>query len=67
MSDMNVTVGGPSEGKTSRQFIDAWQRSERGEAYHEYHLAIESWNAPARCGRTEEPAASKPTSHRFNS
>ncbi|HUD56829.1 MAG TPA: hypothetical protein VMR02_16480, partial [Terracidiphilus sp.] len=29
-------------------FIDAWHRAERGETFHERHLAFESWEVLAR-------------------
>jgi predicted transcriptional regulator len=48
MSDVKITVGGAFEDETSRQFIDAWHRAERGETFHERHLAFESWDALAR-------------------
>ena len=47
-SDMKVTVGGAFKAESSRQFIDAWHRAERGETFHERHLAFESWDAHAR-------------------
>jgi predicted transcriptional regulator len=36
------------EDEASRKFIDAWHRAERGESFHERHLAFESWDALAR-------------------
>ena len=48
MSDMKFTVGGAMEDEASRKFIDAWHRAERGETFHERHLAFESWEALAR-------------------
>jgi predicted transcriptional regulator len=48
MSDVKLTVGGAFEDEASRQFIDAWHRAERGEIFHERHLAFESWDALAR-------------------
>ena len=48
MSDVKLTVGGAMEEEASRQFIDAWHRAERGESFHERHLAFESWEALAR-------------------
>ena len=48
MSDVKVTVGGAMEEEASRGFVDAWHRAERGEAFHERHLAFESWDALAR-------------------
>jgi predicted transcriptional regulator len=48
MSDVKVTVGGAFEEDASRRFIDAWHRAERGEVFHERHLAFQSWDALAR-------------------
>jgi predicted transcriptional regulator len=48
MSDVKLTAGGAFEEEASRQFIDAWHRVERGECFHERHLAFESWDALAR-------------------
>src|ERR1700733_8496316 len=48
MSKVKVTVGGAREDEASRRFIDAWHRAERGETFHERHLAFESWDALAR-------------------
>ncbi|MGA3081704.1 MAG: hypothetical protein ABSD44_10025 [Terracidiphilus sp.] len=48
MSDVKFTVGGAMEEEASRKFIDAWHRAERGESFHERHLAFESWEALAR-------------------
>src|ERR1700678_3703346 len=48
MSDVKITVGGPMEEAASRRFADAWHRAERGETFHERHLAFESWDALAR-------------------
>jgi predicted transcriptional regulator len=48
MSDVKITIGGAMEDEASRQFIDAWHRAERGEIFHERHLAFESWDALAR-------------------
>lgn len=48
MSDMKITVGGAMEAEASRRFIDAWRRAERGETFHERHLAFESWETLAR-------------------
>jgi len=48
MSDVKFTVGGAMEDDASRRFIDAWHRAERGESFHERHLAFESWDALAR-------------------
>ena len=48
MSAMKITVGGAMEDEASRRFVDAWHRAERGEAFHERHLAFESWDALAR-------------------
>jgi predicted transcriptional regulator len=48
MSNVRLTVGGNIKEQTSRSFIDAWHRAERGETFHERHLAFENWNALAR-------------------
>lgn len=48
MSDVKITVGGAMEDEASRRFVDAWRRAERGETFHERHLAFESWEALAR-------------------
>jgi len=48
MSDMKITVGGAIEEEASRRFVNAWHRAERGETFHERHLAFESWDALAR-------------------
>ena len=47
MSDVKITVGGVVEDEASRRFVDAWHRAERGEIFHERHLAFESWDALA--------------------
>jgi predicted transcriptional regulator len=48
MRDVKVTVGGAFKAEASRQFIDAWHRAERGETFHERHLAFENWDTLAR-------------------
>jgi predicted transcriptional regulator len=48
MSDVKITVGGRMEEDASRRFVDAWHRAERGETFHERHLAFETWDALAR-------------------
>ena len=48
MSNVRLTVGGNIKEQTSRSFIDAWHRAERGETFHERHLAFESWDTLAR-------------------
>lgn len=48
MSKVKITVGGAMEKEASRRFVDAWHRAERGERFHERHLAFESWDALAR-------------------
>lgn len=48
MSNVRLTVGGDIKEQTSRGFIDAWHRAERGESFHERHLAFENWSALAR-------------------
>jgi hypothetical protein len=37
-----ITVGGAMDGDALRRFIDAWHCAERGEIFHERHLAFES-------------------------
>ncbi len=48
MNDVKITVGGALEESASQRFVDAWRRAERGETFHERHLAFESWDALAR-------------------
>ncbi len=48
MRDVKVTAGGNIKDEASRRFIDVWHRAERGEVFHERHLAFESWDALAR-------------------
>jgi len=48
MSDVKITVGGAMAKEASHRFVDAWHRAERGEVFHERHLAFESWDALAR-------------------
>lgn len=48
MNDVKITVGGAMEKDASRRFVDAWYRAQRGETFHERHLAFESWDALAR-------------------
>src|SRR5216684_6115301 len=48
MSDVKITVGGSIGEDAARRFVDAWHRGERGETFHERHLAFESWDALAR-------------------
>ena len=48
MSNVKITVGGAMEDEASRRFVDAWHRAERGETFHERHLAFESWDTLAR-------------------
>jgi predicted transcriptional regulator len=48
MSEVKITVGGAMEEDASRRFVNAWHRAERGETFHERHLAFESWDALAR-------------------
>jgi predicted transcriptional regulator len=48
MSDVRITVGGAMEDEAARRFVDAWHRAERGDSFHERHLAFESWDALAR-------------------
>lgn len=48
MNEVKITVGGEIEDDAARRFIDAWHRAERGESFHERHVAFESWDALAR-------------------
>ncbi len=48
MSHVKITVGGTMEEEASRRLVNAWHRAERGETFHERHLAFESWDALAR-------------------
>jgi predicted transcriptional regulator len=48
MSQVKFTVGGVIEDEASRRFVSAWHRAERGEKFHERHLAFESWDALSR-------------------
>jgi predicted transcriptional regulator len=48
MSQVKFTVGGAIEDEASRRFVSAWHRAERGEKFHERHLAFESWDALSR-------------------
>jgi predicted transcriptional regulator len=48
MSNVKITVGGAMEGEAAQRFANAWHRAERGETFHERHLAFESWDALAR-------------------
>jgi predicted transcriptional regulator len=48
MSNVKIRVGGAMEDDAARRFIGAWHRAERGETFHERHLAFESWEALAR-------------------
>lgn len=48
MGDVIITVGGAMEDAAAHRFVDAWHRAERGETFHERHLAFESWDALAR-------------------
>lgn len=48
MAKLKVSIGGQVEEEASRRFIDAWHRAERGESFHERHLAFESWETLAR-------------------
>ena len=48
MSDVKISVGGAFEEEASRRFAEGWHRAERGETFHERHIAFESWDALAR-------------------
>jgi predicted transcriptional regulator len=41
-------VGGDLKEDITRRAIDAWHRAERGEIFHERHLAFENWGTLAR-------------------
>ena len=48
MRKVRLTVGGDIKEEVSRRAIDAWHRAERGETFHERHLAFENWDTLAR-------------------
>jgi predicted transcriptional regulator len=48
MTTIRVTAGGEFEEEASSRFVNAWHRAERGEIFHERHLAFQSWDALAR-------------------
>jgi predicted transcriptional regulator len=48
MGDVKIAVGVAMEEEAARRFVNAWHRAERGETFHERHLAFESWDALAR-------------------
>jgi predicted transcriptional regulator len=48
MSGVKITVGGAMKREASKRFVRAWHRAERGETFHERHLAFESWETLAR-------------------
>ncbi len=48
MSDVKISVGGAMEEEASRRFVNAWRRAERGETFHERHIAFESREALAQ-------------------
>lgn len=48
MSNIKITAGGGFKEEASQRFIDAWHRAERGETFHERHLAFESWESLTR-------------------
>jgi len=48
MKNVKITVGGAMEEQAARRFVDAWHRAERGDSFHERHLAFESWDALVR-------------------
>jgi hypothetical protein len=48
MSDVKITVGGAMEDEAARRFVDAWHRAQRGDSFHERHLAFEGWDPLAR-------------------
>jgi len=48
MGDLKITVGGATEEEASLRFVNAWHRAERGETFHERHIAFESWDALTR-------------------
>ena len=47
MNDIKLIVGGSLEDDAGA-FVDAWRRTERGEAVRERALAFESWEALAK-------------------
>ena len=42
MNEVKITVGGEMENAASVRFINAWHRAERGETFHERHMAFEN-------------------------
>jgi len=48
MSELKIAVGGAMEDEAVRRFVNAWHRAERGDSFHERHLAFESWESLAR-------------------
>ncbi len=48
MSEVKISVGGGMEEAAAGRFIDAWRRADRGETFHERHLAFENWDTLAR-------------------
>ena len=48
MNDVKIKVGGAIEDESTRRFVDAWHRAERGESFRERHLTFESWDVLAR-------------------
>ena len=45
MGDVTITIGGDFENESSRAFIDAWRRAERGEVFYVRRLAFQSRDA----------------------
>jgi hypothetical protein len=42
MSAKDTTMGRAAEGDATHRFVDAWNRTERGETFRERHFAFES-------------------------
>ena len=62
MSDLKITIGGPLEADAAERFVGAWRRGERGETFHERHLAFESPGALARISKFKRAGKVKPKS-----
>jgi predicted transcriptional regulator len=48
MGDVKITVGSAMQDEAASRFIDARRRADRGETFHERHLAFENWDTLAR-------------------
>jgi predicted transcriptional regulator len=48
VKNVAISVGGKIKEEATKRFVDAWHRAEKGQRFHERHLAFESWDALAR-------------------